>query len=1156
MSEVADKVEKLSVKDNKGASKKKEKKQSQQSSSPLYLEPQPAFLEERIKLFDELKAKYDSEIAAKEKKPIKITLKDGNVKEGTSYETSPMDIANSIGKSFAERQVISKVNGKLWDMPRPLEEDATLEFLDFEHPEGKAVFWHSSAHILGESCECHYGCHLSHGPPTDDGFFYDMSINDGTTFVNQADFGSLETIATKAIKEKQKFERLEMTKEDLLKMFHYNKYKVQFILDKIPDGTSTTVYRCGPLIDLCVGPHIPHSGRIKAFKVLKNSSSYFLGDAKNDSLQRVYGISFPDKKLMTEHLQFLKEAAERDHRKIGREQELFFFSDMSPGSAMWLPHGTRIYNTLVETLRTEYRKRGYEEVITPNMYATKLWETSGHWQNYKENMFSFEVEKETFGLKPMNCLSEDMRIQTDRGFLSLDEVKEQWKDIKIANYDHETKQIKYEKALNFLVKDEMNHKMVEFCDYDITAGRGKAGGRDISLLVTEDHDMFVQKGRKVKYHTIYDTNSEKEVDPFQKIPARDLLEKGLGVRFLAAAENGIDVSAAPAAPYKTALGITESQNLDFLELYGFWLGDGSMGQNMTSGNHIIFAARKESDIKWLHDVFEKMNLHKDYFRVRDRTLDMVEFRVSDPKWKLFYKEYAEKYVFSGVYDSNSHLNTPKSGKWFSSWVWNLNKEEMRAVIEGIRRADGDFTTYNKNIYTSSIRFRDELIRALLHAGYSAKFNLKYSKGTIRGYSPVGQKGNHKIVSPKVYENFNELTKRKYTPIKAKYDNWVINYAEDGSPSGKQCVRPNLYSDTEIKRVDNYVGRVWCVTVPTGLIIAQRVHRDADNNVIRASRPIVVGNCPGHCILFKSRERSYRELPWRVADFGVIHRNEFSGALSGLTRVRRFQQDDAHIFCTPDQIGTEIAGVFDLLKKMYGIFGFEFKMELSTRPEKYVGDIETWNAAEKKLEGALDDFLGKGKWELNPGDGAFYGPKIDIMISDALKRWFQCATIQLDFQLPSRFELEYRSESNSATERPVMIHRAILGSVERMTAILTEHYKGKWPFWLSPRQILIVPVSPKYYDYAEKLKKLFNDEYFFYCDVDVSGNTLPKKVRSGQLMQYNFIFIVGAEEEENYGVNIRNRDIPEEQGKNPMVGVDSVIQLLVKLREEKRSDNKL
>ncbi|OBA20048.1 threonyl-tRNA synthetase [Metschnikowia bicuspidata var. bicuspidata NRRL YB-4993] len=721
MAEVQQGMDNLSVKENvqKPAAPKKEKKKAPQGN-PLLLDPQPEFLDHRIKIFDEIKAKYDAEIAAKERVAIKITLKDGSIKEGTAFETSPFDIASSIGKSFLERQVISKVDGELWDLERPFESDATLEFLDFEHPEGKAVFWHSSAHVLGEACECHYGCHLSYGPPTEDGFFYDMSIRDGSGVVSQDDFGNLEKVSTKVIKEKQKFIRLEMTKDELLKMFAYNKYKVRFISEKVPDNTSTTVYRCGPLIDLCRGPHILHTGKIKAFKVLKNSSSYFLGDAANDSLQRVYGISFPDKKLMDEHLKFLKEASERDHRKIGKEQELFYFNEMSPGSAFWLPHGTRIYNTLVDMLKSEYRQRGYDEVITPNMYNTKLWETSGHWENYKENMFAFEVEKETFGLKPMNC-------------------------------------------------------------------------------------------------------------------------------------------------------------------------------------------------------------------------------------------------------------------------------------------------------------------------------------------------------------------------------------------------------------------------------------------------------PGHCILFKSRERSYRELPWRVADFGVVHRNEFSGALSGLTRVRRFQQDDAHIFCQQEQIELEIAGVFDFLQKVYGTFGFEFKMELSTRPEKYVGDLETWNNAEKNLENALNKFMGEGKWELNPADGAFYGPKIDIKISDALKRWFQCATIQLDFQMPARFGLEFKSDTNekeNALARPVMIHRAILGSVERMTAILTEHYKGKWPFWLSPRQILIVPVGAKYIEYAESLKDELVKKHHFFADADVTGNTLQKKVRNGQLLKYNFIFIVGEQEQNEHSVNVRNRDIQEEQGKNATIKFEDVVKQLHKLKEEMRQDNKL
>ena len=1058
MSEVADKVKDMSLKEGKKDGKKKAEKKP---SNALYLDPQPEFIDQRIAMFEHFKQKYDEEISKKEKVPIKVTLKDGSIKEGTAYETSPMDIASSIGKSFAERQVIAKVDGKLWDIPRPLEGDAKLEFLDFEHPEGKAVFWHSSAHILGEACECHYGCHLTHGPPTDDGFFYDMSINNGETAVTQADFPSLEQVATKAIKEKQKFERLELTKEQLLEMFKYNKYKIKFISDKIPDGTSTTVYRCGPLIDLCVGPHIPHSGRIKAFKVLKNSASYFLGDSNNDSLQRVYGISFPDKKLMTEHLKFLAEAAERDHRKIGKEQELFFFSEMSPGSAMWLPHGTRIYNTLVETLREEYRKRGYDEVITPNMYSTKLWETSGHWQNYKENMFSFEVEKETFGLKPMNCLSEDMRVQTNKGFLGLDEVKDQWRDLKFANYNPETKQIQYLPASNFILKDAANHKMVEFSDYDINSD---AHG-SFSLFVTDNHDMYVQTGRVDKEagdinRIVYEENLE-----FSKVEASQLVGSGKGIRFTTTAPNGIDI--ASVASYKQV--VSENQQQTFLELYGYWVGNA----DKVGETGVTFTAANEANSAWLSKAISELEGKVDGTTITDSKLSAL---------------------FNGSEQS------------FAEWVWDLAKDELRSVVHGFARASGD---ENKKIYTSSVILRDELVRVLLHAGYTSRFELN-------------------------------ATKR-----------WEITYVEDVA----QCVNPVLYSDKNVKVVDDYFGRVWCVTVPTGLIIVQRVVKNAEDVVVKASRPTIVGNCPGHAVMFKSRERSYRDLPWRVADFGVIHRNEFSGALSGLTRVRRFQQDDAHIFCTADQIGTEIAGVFDLLKKMYGIFGFEFKMELSTRPEKYVGDLETWNGAEQKLEQALDEFLGKGKWELNPGDGAFYGPKIDIMISDALKRWFQCATIQLDFQLPHRFELEYKTDKGP-TSRPVMIHRAILGSVERMTAILTEHYKGKWPFWLSPRQILIVPVGPKYYDYAQTLQKRLNDEHSFYCDVDVSGNTLPKKIRTGQMYKYNFIFIVGDEEEKSNNVNVRNRDIPEEQGKNAMVKVDDVIQQLLDLKQSKRSDNKL
>ncbi|KAI0691258.1 tars protein [Cerioporus squamosus] len=691
------------------AKKSKDKKPKESTSTQMV--PRPEFFDHRIKIFEKLKAEHDEWLKNQPRQEITVTLPDGSQRKGTSWETSPMDIAKEISKGLADRVVIAKVDGNLWDLERPLEGSCSLELLDFEHPEGKRVFWHSSAHVLGEAAECLYGCHLCIGPPTDDGFFYEMAIPDRP--VVNTDYPMLEKLADGAIKEKQKFERLVVPKETLLEMFGYNKYKKYIIETKIPDGTSTTVYRCGPMVDLCVGPHIPHTGRIKAFMVTKNSASYFLGDSNNDSLQRVYGISFPDKKQLTEYKAFLAEAAKRDHRKIGKEQELFFFNDLSPGSCFFLPHGTRIYNSLVELMRAEYFKRGYQEVISPNMYNSKLWETSGHWQNYKDDMFTLDVEKEKWALKPMNC-------------------------------------------------------------------------------------------------------------------------------------------------------------------------------------------------------------------------------------------------------------------------------------------------------------------------------------------------------------------------------------------------------------------------------------------------------PGHCLIFDSRDRSYKELPIRMAEFGILHRNEASGALTGLTRVRRFVQDDTHVFCMPSQIEDEIAALFDFMQHIYGLFGFEFELELSTRPDNFLGDIETWNQAEAQLKLALDKFY-PGRWELNPGDGAFYGPKIDIKIRDALRRSFQCATIQLDFQLPERFNLKYRS--GQAATAPGHHPPCHLGSLERFIAIITEHFAGKWPFWLSPRQVLVVPVAVPYREYAsevaEKLTKLG-----LFVDVDNGENTLPKKIRNGEIAQYNFILVVGQEELDSKSVNVRNRDDVGTKARTETLPLEVIAEKLAALKENRSIHNKL
>ncbi|KAJ9709027.1 hypothetical protein PVL29_000827 [Vitis rotundifolia] len=604
----------------------------------------------RIAVFESIKAQQIAHSQSISGDPIKITLPDGTVKEGKKWATTPLDIAREISKGLASNALISQVNGVLWDMSRPLEGDCELKLFTFDSDEGRDTFWHSSAHILGQALEVAYGCKLCIGPCTTrgEGFYYDAFY--GELGLNEDHFKEIESGALKAVGEKQPFERIEVSRNQALEMFSENSFKIEIIKD-LPEDKTITVYRCGPLVDLCRGPHIPNTSFVKAFACLKASSAYWRGNKDRESLQRVYGISYPDSKRLKEYIARIEEAKKYDHRLLGVKQELFFCHPLSPGSWFFLPHGGRIYNKLMEFIKAQYRERGYHEVFSPTMYNMQLWETSGHAANYKENMFVFEVEKQEFGLKPMNC-------------------------------------------------------------------------------------------------------------------------------------------------------------------------------------------------------------------------------------------------------------------------------------------------------------------------------------------------------------------------------------------------------------------------------------------------------PGHCLMFEHRVRSYRELPLRLADFGVLHRNEASGALTGLTRVRRFQQDDAHIFCRESQIKDEVMGVLEFINYAYNIFGFTYELKLSTRPEKYLGDLETWEKAEAALTEALNQ---SGKpWEINEGDGAFYGPKIDISVSDALSRKFQCATLQLDFQLPSRFDLSYSAEDEAKRERPVMIHRAILGSVERMFAILLEHYKGKWPFWLSPRQAIVCPVSEKSQPYALKVRDQIH-QAGYYVDVDTTDRKIQKKV---------------------------------------------------------------
>lgn len=554
--------------------------------------------------------------------------------------------------------------------------------------------------MLGQALELEYGADLTIGPALEEGFYYDCYL--GERNLHDEDKQRLVKRMQSSVKERQDFERVVITKEEAKNMFSENKFKLEMI-EAFPDSEVISCYRCGPMVDMCTGPHVPHTGVLKAVGVNSLSRAFWRADVNREPLQRVYGITFPDDKELKAYQHRMEEAKKRDHRNIGTQQELFFFNPVSPGSCFFLPNGARIYNSLMDFIREKYWEYGYDEVVSPNIYNFSLWDTSGHADHYKDNMFAFQVEKQEFGLKPMNC-------------------------------------------------------------------------------------------------------------------------------------------------------------------------------------------------------------------------------------------------------------------------------------------------------------------------------------------------------------------------------------------------------------------------------------------------------PGHCVMFGHRARSYRELPLRFADFGVLHRNEYSGALSGLTRVRRFQQDDAHIFCRADQVREEITSFLKMLDEVYTVFGLEYKMALSTRPEGYLGELSLWDQAEGALEQALND--AGHQWELNPGDGAFYGPKIDITVYDALRRQFQCATVQLDFQLPIRFELEYVDAAGEYI-RPVIVHRAILGSVERMFAILTEHFAGKWPLWLSPRQVMVVPISDSSYEYAIELKNTLR-KHGFHVDADLQDRKMQKKVREAQVAQFNYIRVVGEKEKIDKTVNVRTRD----NVVHGMHSLDDVMQVLLEERKQR------
>ena len=609
---------------------------------------------------------------------ITITFPDKQTKQ-YKQGVSAMDIAVDISEGLARECVAAVVDGEVVDMSRPIKEDASLELLKFSDDRAKEVFWHSSAHVLAQAVMRLYpDAKPTIGPPIDQGFYYDFA----SLSLNQEDLSRIEEEMKKIVKEDFTPKRIEHDSiDEVNELYGDNSFKMEIAREYEDSGLSS--YKQGEFIDLCRGPHIPRLGMIKALKLTKMSGAYWRADASNEQLTRIYGISYPDKKQLKEYVTLLEEAAKRDHRKLGKRLDLFGLEDVSPGSPFFYPNGTIVYNEFLSFLRKEYKNRGYEEVITPLMYSKELWEQSGHWDHYRDDMFIFEESADkTYSLKPMNC-------------------------------------------------------------------------------------------------------------------------------------------------------------------------------------------------------------------------------------------------------------------------------------------------------------------------------------------------------------------------------------------------------------------------------------------------------PSHCLVYNRTQYSYKDLPVRIADFAPLHRNELSGTLSGLTRVRKFSQDDAHIFCTVDQIQDEIADLIDFAKYIYrDVVDMDFDhVELSTRPEKFLGEVEDWDVAENSLQSALEsqglDYI------INEGDGAFYGPKIDFHIRDALGRTWQTATIQLDFQLPDRFGCVYQGE-DSKKHTCVMIHRALLGSLERFLAVFIENCAGKLPLWCSPQQVRILPITDDHEVFAREVAALLVREDV-RVHVDGRSESLNKKIREAQLDYVPYILVVGDKEVDAGSVNVRTRD---------------------------------
>ena len=632
---------------------------------------------------------------------VKIILPDGSAKEyaaGTTLGEAVKQLSNSLAKKV----LAANVNGELTDLREELVDGSEVAFLTFEEDGGKHTLRHTASHILAQAVKRLWPeAKLAIGPAIDKGFYYDIDMEHTLT---PEDLGKIEKEMSRIVKENLPITKSVMSRQEAIEFFKSKNedYKVELIED-LPEDAVISCYAQGDFIDLCAGPHVASTGKVKAFKLQSIAGAYWRGDEKNKMLQRIYGTAFEKKEELDAYLHLLEEAAKRDHRKLGKELGLFVIKEEGPGFPFFLPKGMALRNELENFWREVHHEFDYEEIRTPIILNKQLWETSGHWFHYRENMYTTIIDEEEYAIKPMNC-------------------------------------------------------------------------------------------------------------------------------------------------------------------------------------------------------------------------------------------------------------------------------------------------------------------------------------------------------------------------------------------------------------------------------------------------------PGGILVYQNEMHSYRDFPLRYAELGLVHRHELSGALHGLFRVRAFTQDDAHVFMLPSQMQSELMKVIELFDRIYSQFGLKYHVELSTKPDNAMGDDAIWEAATEALRNAIE---AKGiPYVINPGDGAFYGPKLDYHIEDSLGRTWQCGTIQLDMNLPERFQIEYVGEDGQK-HRPIMIHRACFGSMERFIGILTEHYAGAFPTWMAPVQVKILPISEKHVEYAEQLAKQMHRDYV-RVEVDDRSEKIGYKIRQAQMAKVPYMLVVGDKEVEEGTVNVRKHG-GDELGSVPFEEFFNAIKIEIKER---------